>query len=112
MRRRLKEIHSALTYVAQHLEEDISLQRLAGKARSSRFHLHRLFSVTVGETPKQFSLRLRLDRAAALLLATTDSVLDIALSCGFNSHEVFTRAFRRRFGIAPSNYRERGFTGG
>jgi len=75
----------------------------------SPFHLHRLFSAVAGETPKQFTLRLRLSRGAAMLLAGRESVLDVALSCGFQSHEAFTRAFRRQFGMTPRAYRGRGF---
>jgi AraC family transcriptional regulator len=77
----------------------------------STFHLHRVFRTAAGETPKQYTLRLRLGRAAVMLLTGDESVLDIALSCGFQSHEAFCRAFRRRFGIAPRMYRTRGFTG-
>ena len=47
-----------------------------------------------------------------MLLTGDDSVLDIALSCGFQSHEAFCRVFRGRFGMTPSAYRERGFTAG
>ena len=82
---------------------------LADKAGLSAFHLHRVFSAAAGETPKQFTLRLRLGRAAAMLLTSDDSVLDIALGCGFQSHEAFCRAFRKRFGMTPSGYRARGF---
>ncbi len=78
----------------------------------SPFHLHRVFSAVADETPKQFTLRLRLGHAAALLLAGNDSVLRVALACGFESHEGFTRAFRRRFGMTPSAYRARGFAAG
>jgi AraC-like DNA-binding protein/effector-binding domain-containing protein len=109
MERRLKQVHEAVAYVTAHLDEDPSLTVLASKARTSPFHLHRLFSTAMGETPKQLSLRLRLARASVLLLVGDDSVLDVALSCGFRSHEVFCRAFRRRFGMKPSEYRERGF---
>jgi AraC family transcriptional regulator len=49
--------------------------------------------------------RLRLDHAASKLLGSKDSVLEIALACGFASHEVFTRAFRRQFGCSPTRYR-------
>src|SRR5438067_1373993 len=105
----LYRIQPLLAYAVAHLEDDNLLHALARHARLSPFHLHRLFSQIARETPKEFTLRLRLDRAAALLLTGRDSVLDIALSCGFQSPEVFCRAFRRRFGIAPSAYRKRGF---
>lgn len=105
----LKKIQPVVAYAARHLEEDVSLDALAGLADLSKFHLQRIFVAAAGETPKQFTLRLRLAHAAAMLLATRDSVLDVALACGFQSHETFSRAFRRTFGIAPSAYRTRGF---
>jgi AraC-like DNA-binding protein/effector-binding domain-containing protein len=108
----LKQVQPVLAFAAAHLDEDVSLAALAGQAGLSPFHLHRLFSAAARETPKQFTLRLRLDRAAAMLLTTQDSVLEVALSCGFQSHEAFCRAFRRRFGMTPSAHRERGFAGG
>ena len=92
-----------------HLDADLSLDSLAAQARISAFHLHRIFSAASGETPKQFIQRLRLDRGAAMLLTSDHSVLDVALACGFHSHESFCRAFRRRFGTKPSEYRRRGF---
>jgi hypothetical protein len=57
------------------------------------------------EAPKQYTQRLRLERVAARLAATSEPVLGIALSAGFANHETFTRAFRRRFGCSPSQYR-------
>src|SRR3982750_919242 len=101
-----------MAFAAEHLEDDVSLAALARKARLSPFHLHRMFLRVAGETPKQFTLRLRLGRAAVLLLTGQESVLDVALACCFQSHEAFIRAFRRRFGMTPSAYRERGFIGG
>lgn len=78
----------------------------------SVFHLHRMFSAVAGETPKRFIQRLRLDRAAVMLLTCDDSVLEVALACGFQSHESFCRAFHRRFGVQPREYRKRGFVNG
>jgi AraC family transcriptional regulator len=102
-------VQPLLAYAAANLDDDVSLSALAGKAGLSAFYLHRTFSAAVGETPKQLTLRLRLAHAAATLLMTDESVLTVALSCGFQSHEVFIRAFRRSFGMAPSAYRRRGF---
>jgi AraC-like DNA-binding protein/effector-binding domain-containing protein len=102
-------VQPLLAYVAANLDDDISLTALAGKAGLSAFHLHRILSAVIGETPKQLTMRLRLAHAAAALLMTDNSVLSVALSCGFQSHEVFIRAFRRSFGLTPSSYRRRGF---
>lgn len=104
-------IQRVVAWVAAHPDENISLGALAAKSGLSPFHLHRVFSTAVGETPKRLTMRLRLGRSAVLLLTSDHSVLDVALSCGFQSHEVFCRAFRRHFGMAPGAYRRRGFAG-
>jgi AraC family transcriptional regulator len=108
----LKRIHRALAFAAARPDEDLPLAALAVQAGLSPFHLHRMFSAVAGETPKQYTLRLRVSRGAALLLTSDQSVLDVALSCGFQSHEAFTRAFRRRFGMTPRDYRARGLSAG
>lgn len=108
---RLKQVQPALAFAAAHPDGDLSLAALAGQARLSEYHLHRVFTATLGETPKQLTSRLRLARAAAMLLAGNNPVLDVALACGYQSHEVFCRAFRRQFGISPTAYRQRGFAG-
>jgi AraC family transcriptional regulator len=84
---------------------DVSLEALARRSGWSPFHLHRAFRRVVRETPKQYTQRVRLERAAARLAATRDTVLRVAIGAGFASHEVFTRAFRRRFGCSPAEYR-------
>ena len=108
----LRKIQPVLAYAAAHLDQDVSLTALAGQAGLSPFHLHRFFAAATGETPKRLTLRLRLGRAAALLLTGRESVLEVALDCGFQSHEAFCRAFRRYFGTTPSAYRKRGFAAG
>ena len=95
-------VQPILAFAAAHLDDDVSLAALAAKASLSPFYLHRVFLAAARETPKQFTMRLRLAHAAAKLLMTDDSVLAVALSCGFQSHEVFIRAFRRSFGMAQA----------
>jgi len=93
------------------LDGDASLDTLARRAGWSPFHLQRVFTRVVGETPKQYALRLRLEGAAARLVSTDESICDIALAAGFASHEVFTRAFRRHFGQSPTRYRRTALRG-
>jgi AraC family transcriptional regulator len=94
-----------LVHIQAHLEEDLSLDVLSAKASLSPAHFQRAFRALVGETPKKYVARLRLERAAFRLLIHDATLLDIALDCGFQNHETFTRAFRRRFGMPPSSYR-------
>lgn len=95
-----------LVHIQANLDADLSLDALARTAGFSPFHLHRLFKAAIGEAPKAYTTRLRLERGAFRLLIHEASILDIALDCGYQSHETFIRAFRRRFGRAPGAYRD------
>jgi AraC-like DNA-binding protein/effector-binding domain-containing protein len=106
-----KKLQPALNFARQNLGKNVPLAELAAYTEQSLFHAHRTLRVVLGETPKQFTLRLRVDHAAATLVNSQASILDIALECGFESHETFCRAFRRRFGMSPSAYRKRGLIG-
>lgn len=96
-----------LVHIQAHLDEELSLGRLAEVAGLSDHHFHRVFKASVGETPKRYVERLRIERAAFLLSAQERTVLDVALEAGFGSHEVFSRAFNRRMGMTPSAWRNR-----
>jgi AraC family transcriptional regulator len=67
-----------------------------------------VFKAAVGETPKGYVTRLRVERAAFCLLAHESSIARIAADCGFRNPETFIRAFRRRFGKSPREYRTSG----
>jgi AraC family transcriptional regulator len=94
-------------YLARSRLCPTDLSGLARRAGWSRFHLQRQFKKRLGESPKRFSQRLQLESAAALLLTSDNSIIDIALACGYNSHEVFLRGFRKHFDCSPSDYRQR-----
>jgi AraC family transcriptional regulator len=94
-----------IVHIQANLDRDLSLAALSRMVALSPFSLQRLFKAAIGETPKAYTLRLRLERAAFRLLTHESKVLTVALECGFQNHETFIRAFRRRFGRSPREYR-------
>jgi AraC family transcriptional regulator len=96
-----------LREINRRLCGDVSLRTSAQRGGRSPFEFHRTFSRLASETLKQYTLRVRLERAAGELLATDKAVAAVASSQGFATHEVFTRAFRRHFGVSPTQYRRR-----
>jgi len=95
-----------LSHITRCLSRDVALAAVARRAGRSRFQLHREFQRVSGETLKQFTLRLQLERAAAQLTVNDAAIRAIALANGFRSHEVFVRAFRRYFEKSPTMYRK------
>lgn len=91
-------------FIQSHLDEDLSLERLAEVAEYSACHFHRIFRGIVGESADDYVRRLRMERAALALRYTHRNVLEIALDAGYGSHEAFTRAFVRTFHATPSEY--------
>lgn len=106
----LEELLPILARLSEDRTTRISLTELAMQAGRSPAHFQRTFARIVGESPKQLGKRLQLECAAVLLLTTTDTILDVALACGFDSHEGFTRAFTAQFGRAPRAFRSDGLT--
>lgn len=101
----LQRINLVLDYIRQHLTDDLSLDTLAAVASFSPYHFHRIFTSVTGETLNDAVGRLRLERAVALLKASPKTTItQIALDCGFNSASSFSRAFRKRYGIAPRSW--------
>jgi AraC family transcriptional regulator len=92
-------------HIQEHLDEELSLDRLARVAHFSPYHFHRLFRALVGETVTEYVRRLRLESAAVALKTGEKSVLEVALDAGYGTHEAFTRAFRQMFGVSPTQFR-------
>ena len=85
--------------------EPLDVAALASAARLSPAHFSREFRRTFGETPHQYLLTRRLERAAALLRNTDRSVADICFTVGLSSVGSFTTSFGRAFGLSPTAYR-------
>ncbi|MCB2195624.1 MAG: AraC family transcriptional regulator [Bacteroidetes bacterium] len=100
-------INKVIDYIDSHLDDKLSLGILADVASFSPYHFHRIFSAFTGETLNSFIKRLRIEKAASLLLNNPDiPVSDIAYTCGFNSNSVFCRAFKAYFKYNAQNYRQ------
>jgi AraC-like DNA-binding protein len=84
-----------------------SIRDIAHGAGLSPYHFIRRFAAVFGETPHQFRIGARLDRAKLLLAAGEQSVTDVCLEVGFGSLGSFSDVFARRVGVAPSLYRRR-----
>jgi AraC family transcriptional regulator len=98
--RRIKEL------VHARMEDDLSLDEMAQSVGLSTAHFARMFRKSTGETPHQFVLRQRLERAKAMLRAPDARVLDVAVACGFKTQQHFAQAFRDLWGASPTDYRQ------
>ncbi len=101
-----ERILRALVHIQENLDGELSLEVLAGVAGYSPYHFHRVFRGMVGESLSEHVRRLRLERAALRLRRGEQPVTEVALDAGYETHESFTRAFRARFGRAPSDWRK------
>lgn len=103
-----ERLADAALFAHAHLDQRIPTEILAGIANLPIHIFHRRFREAFGETPAAYVRRLRLERAAWRLQLHGDSILSIALDCGFRDHETFSRAFRRLYGLSPREYRRAG----
>jgi AraC family transcriptional regulator len=98
--RRIKEL------VYAKIEDDLSLDEMAQSVGLSTAHFARMFRKSTGETPHQFVLRQRVERAKAMLRAPNARVLDVAVACGFKTQQHFAQVFRDVWGVSPTEYRQ------
>jgi AraC family transcriptional regulator len=102
----IARINKAFDYIEANFDKSFTLEELAGVASFSKFHFSRIFHGVTGETPFQFVQRIRLEKAATLLINNpSDNIGYIAQKCGFSDKSVFSRKFKNQFGISASRYR-------
>lgn len=101
-----KRMEAVLFHIQDHLDDDLDLEGLAAMTGLSAYHFHRVFKGLVGETLMEHIRRLRLERAAFQLACRRLPVTRAAFDAGYETVESFSRAFKTRFGVAPSRYAE------
>ncbi len=100
-------INTVIDFIDENLDEELSLDFLSELAFFSPFHFHRVFRLITGETPNSFIFRKRIEKIASILLVGTDESLnDLALRYGFSNGNSFSRAFKKYYGVNPSEYKE------
>ena len=98
--RRIKEL------VHAKLGDDLSLDEMAQSIGLSTAHFARMFRKSTGETPHQFVLRQRIERAKEMLHSPGARVLDVAIACGFKTQQHFAQVFAEVCGVSPTRYRQ------
>jgi AraC-like DNA-binding protein len=101
-------ISKVINFIEENLTtDDLDLDKIAGIASYSKFHLHRMFSDIVGCTIHQYIQKRRLTEAARRLVYTDNSIIDIAFISGYETQQSFTLAFKRLYQESPQVYRRR-----
>ena len=94
-----------LAYMNENFTGDCSIGHMAEELCYEKAYLSKVFSKTIGISPAEYVLQLRLSRACELLRSTPDSVINVGIASGFNSPRTFNRNFMERYGVTPTQFR-------
>ena len=106
--RRLQSVRAVIDFIETHLDGRLNLERTAAAVHYSKYHLHRTFTAVTGMTIHDYAVRRQLTEGARLLAESGRPVLEIALSCGYESQQAFTAAFKEMYKLPPARYRAQG----
>lgn len=104
----IKNISEVISYIEAHLTEKLDLNAVANAVNYSKYHLHRMFTRTVGLTPHEYIRRRRLTEAASMLAFSEKPIMETALSAGYESQQAFTTIFKSMYKQTPAEYRQNG----
>ena len=101
----IQRINKVVAYINNHLDETLDLKTLANEAALSDFHFHRIFKALKGEAIGGYITRLRLEATARLLWYTALTIEEIAFNIGYETPASLSKAFKKQYGINPTEYR-------
>lgn len=104
----LGRINRVMDHIERNMDRSFTLEELADIANFSKFHFSRIFWAMTGETPFEFLMRIRMEKAASLLLMNPkESISEISYLCGYSSLPVFSRNYKSHFSLSASEWRKR-----
>lgn len=103
---KLEKIKPCTEYISMHFNESITVDTLCSLAHISKGYMTRLFSEATGLTPARYINSVRLKKASQLLEETKINITEVALECGFDDPNYFTRLFKKTYGQSPGTYRK------
>ena len=101
----VQRINKVVAYINNHLDETLELKTLANEAALSDFHFHRIFKALKGEAIGGYITRLSLEATARLLRYTALTIEEIAFNIGYETPASLSKAFKKQYGISPTEYR-------
>lgn len=101
-----KSINKVISYIHSNLDKDLSIEELASISNFSTFHFHRILKAFLGESLWQYVKRMRLETGAKLLIYSDEDINGIAYSVGYETPTAFSTAFKKTFGISPSQFKK------
>jgi AraC family transcriptional regulator len=101
-----EKINRVMVYISNHLGENLEIEALAGIGNYSVFHFHRIMRAYLGESLGAYIVRLRLETSVNLLRYTEMAIADVAFKVGYENPSSFNKAFKKRFGISPNEFRQ------
>jgi AraC family transcriptional regulator len=99
------QIARVRAFIGKNLHRTIHTRDLSAVARRSPAHFSRSFKLTFGEPPHAYVVKRRLEKACNLMVTSTASLSEIALSAGFSDQAHLCKLFRQAFGQSPANWR-------
>ncbi len=106
MQTNIIHVTAAIDYIEKHLAEKLDLEIVARAVHYSKYHLHRVFTDTIGLSIHDYINRRKLTQAAKLLVFSDKPILEIALAAGYESQQAFSKIFKQMYKKSPRRYRE------
>jgi AraC family transcriptional regulator len=104
------KMRRVIEFIEENLEHDLRLEAMAAQVEVSPLYLPRAFKAAVGQSPHQYVLARRIERAKDLLRNTQSPIVEVAFSSGFSSQSHLSNWFLKLVGVSPATYRRQGLT--